>query len=89
MRVVLLGRKPEIMMQLVAGLKQTAVEFAAGTSLDDLKLAFSEEAPSSVIMGATRQRQVRENVAAAGVELSEETLAELDRILAPAEAVGK
>ena len=42
---------------------------------------------SSVIMGATKQRQVRENAAAAGVELSEETLAELEEILAPAGAI--
>lgn len=50
MLVILLGRKPEVMMQLVVGLKKTAVKFATGTSIDDLRIAFSDEIPSAVIM---------------------------------------
>ena len=52
MLVILLGRKPEIMIRLVSGLKQTEVNFATATSLDELKVAFSGELPSSVIIGA-------------------------------------
>lgn len=62
MLVILLGRKPEIMMQLIAELRQTAVKFAAGTSIDDLKVAFSDELPAAVIMGAGLPLQVRLDV---------------------------
>lgn len=44
---------------------------------------------ASVIMGATKQRQVRENVAAAEVALSAETLAELDGILGAVETISQ
>jgi hypothetical protein len=47
------------MMQLVIGLKQTAVKFATGTSIDDLRIAFSDEIPSAVIMGAGLPLNVR------------------------------
>ena len=73
MRVVLLGRKPEIMMQLVAELKQATVEFAAGTSLNDRKVAFSEEVPSAVIMGAGLPLEVRLDVSRFVFEHSETT----------------
>ena len=62
MRVVLLGRKPEIMMQLVAGLQQAAVEFAAGTSLNDLKVAFSEKPPSAVTKSICTPASMRTDV---------------------------
>ncbi len=73
MRVVLLGRKPEIMMQLVAGLKQPAVAFVAGTSLNELKVVFSEEVPSAVIMGAGLPLEVRLDVIPFVFEHSETT----------------
>ena len=60
-------------MQLVAGLKQPAVEFAAGTSLNDLKVAFSEEVPSAVIMGAGLPLEVRLDVIRFVFEHSETT----------------
>ena len=54
-----MGRKPKIMMQLVAGLNQTVVKFTAATSIEDLKVAFGEELPSAVIMGAGLPLEIR------------------------------
>jgi hypothetical protein len=54
-----MGRKPEIMMQLVAGLNQTVVKFATATSIEDLKVSFAEELPSAVIMGAGLSLEIR------------------------------
>ena len=62
MRVILLGRKPEIMMRLVAGLDHRTVDFVVGTSHHDLEDAFGEEAPSAVIMGAGLPLEVRLDV---------------------------
>ena len=59
MLVILMGRKPETMMKLVAGLKQTDVKFATGTGINDLKVAFSDELPAAVIMGAGLPLEVR------------------------------
>lgn len=36
---------------------------------------------ASAIIGASRPGQVHENAAASGIELDEETLAEIDRVL--------
>ncbi|MFT3876683.1 MAG: aldo/keto reductase [Propioniciclava sp.] len=44
----------------------------------------SREAVTSVIAGATRTEQVTQNVAAAAVRLSEDLLAALDALFAPA-----
>ena len=71
--VILLGRKPEVMMQLVAGLKQTAVKFTTGTSIADLKVAFSDELPSAVIMGAGLPLDMRLDVIRFVFEHSETT----------------
>ena len=73
MLVILLGRKPEVMMQLVAGLKQTAVKFTTGTSIADLKVAFSDELPSAVIMGAGLPLDMRLDVIRFVFEHSETT----------------
>ena len=56
---ILLGRKPEVMLQLIAGLEQTAVKFTIGSSMADLKAVFSEEQPSAVIMGAGLPLDIR------------------------------
>jgi hypothetical protein len=71
--VILLGRKPEVMMQLVVGLKKTAVKFATGTSIDDLRIAFSDEIPSAVIMGAGLPLDMRLDVIRFVFEHSETT----------------
>jgi len=73
MLVILLGRKPEIMMQLIGELEQTAVKFATGTSIDDLKVAFTNELPSAVIMGAGLPLEVRLDVTRFVFEHSETT----------------
>jgi len=51
--------------------------------LSQLALAWvlRQKGVSSAIIGASRAEQVRENAAASGVELSEETLAKMERIL--------
>ncbi|MCH1540075.1 MAG: hypothetical protein L7S56_01385 [Candidatus Poseidonia sp.] len=59
MLVILLGRKPEVMLQLIAGLEQTAVKFTIGSSMADLKAVFSEKQPSAVIMGAGLPLDIR------------------------------
>ncbi|MGY8728417.1 MAG: hypothetical protein ACKVKS_04210 [Candidatus Poseidoniales archaeon] len=59
MLVLLMGRKPETMLQLVTGLEQTDLKFATGTSINDLKDAFSVEFPAAVIMGAGLPLEVR------------------------------
>lgn len=53
--------------------------------LSQLALAWTlrQKGVSSAIIGASRAEQVRENAAASGVELSAETLAEMERILEP------
>ena len=60
-------------MQLVAGLKQTAVKFTTGTSIADLKVAFSDELPSAVIMGAGLPLDMRLDVIRFVFEHSETT----------------
>ena len=62
MLIILMGRKPETMMQLIAGLNQKAVKFATGTSIEDLKIAFNKELPSAVIMGAGLPLEVRQEI---------------------------
>ena len=54
-----------------------------GISLSQMALAWCLRQPmvSSVIIGASRVGQIEENVAAAGVKLSEATLREIDEIL--------
>ena len=57
---------------------------AAGLSMSQLALAWilRQDNVAAAIVGATRPEQVHENAAAAGVELSDDTLAAID------EAVG-
>ncbi len=57
----------------------------AGLSLAQLAVAWTLQNPnvSAAIVGATRPEQVRENVKAAGVRLSEEMLQRIDDVLAP------
>jgi aryl-alcohol dehydrogenase-like predicted oxidoreductase len=59
------------------------VAAAAGITLSQLALAWVLHRPNvtAVIVGATRPEQVRENVAAAGVKLSEDTIAAVDDAL--------
>jgi aryl-alcohol dehydrogenase-like predicted oxidoreductase len=54
-----------------------------GITMSHLALAWvlREANIASAIVGASRPEQVRENAAASGIELDEETLAEIDRIL--------
>jgi aryl-alcohol dehydrogenase-like predicted oxidoreductase len=58
---------------------------AAGLTMSQLALAWVLRRPNvaAAIVGATRPEQVRENVAAAGVELSDDTLAAIDDALDP------
>ena len=77
MLVILMGRKPEIMMQLIAGLKQTAVKFATATSIEDLKVAFGEELPSAVIMGAGLPLETRLDIIKFIFEHSETTTVDM------------
>jgi aryl-alcohol dehydrogenase-like predicted oxidoreductase len=66
------------------------IAFAESRGHTVLELAFSwllsRPAVASVIAGATSTRQIHSNIAAAGWKLTEEELAEVDRIV-PAEAV--
>lgn len=73
MLVILMGRKPEIMLQLVAGLKQTVVKFATATSIEELEIAFGEELPSAVIMGAGLPLETRLEITKFIFEHSETT----------------
>jgi aryl-alcohol dehydrogenase-like predicted oxidoreductase len=52
-------------------------------TMSQLALAWALANPnvSSVIMGASKPSQVKENVKAAGVKLSQQTLAEIDKVL--------
>lgn len=59
MRILLMGRKPEVMLQLVDGLDHPAVSFTIGTSIDDLRATFSEKPPSAVIIGAGLPLEMR------------------------------
>jgi aryl-alcohol dehydrogenase-like predicted oxidoreductase len=67
------------------GRKQTEACTRAGLTMPQLALAWVLRRPNvaAAIVGATRPEQVRENVAAAGVELSGDTLAALDDALDP------
>jgi aryl-alcohol dehydrogenase-like predicted oxidoreductase len=57
----------------------------AGLSLAQLAIAWTLQNPnvSAAIVGATRPEQVRENVKAAGVRLSQEVMRRIDEILGP------
>ena len=68
-------------LRAVQRLKPIAEE--AGLTLPQFALAWVLREPNvaSAIVGATRPEQVRENTAASGIELDEQTLAEIDRAL--------
>ena len=70
------------MLAAVQNLRPIADE--AGLTMSQLALAWvlRQDNVAAVIVGATRPEQVHENAAAAGVELSDDTLAAID------EAVG-
>jgi 1-deoxyxylulose-5-phosphate synthase len=57
----------------------------AGVTLSQLALAWILRQPNvaAAIVGATRPEQVRENVAAAGIRLSDDTLRAIDDVLEP------
>ena len=63
----------------------TEVAAAAGLTMAQLALAWVLRQPnvSSAIIGATRPEQVEENAGAAGIVLSDETLASIDTTLEP------
>jgi aryl-alcohol dehydrogenase-like predicted oxidoreductase len=58
---------------------------AAGLTMSQLALAWvlRQENVAAAIVGASRPEQVHENAAAAGVELSDDTLAAIDEALDP------
>jgi voltage-dependent potassium channel beta subunit len=64
--------------------KLNAIAGDLGLTMPQLALAWILRRPeiSSVIIGASRPEQVEENVGASGVTLSEDVLAEIERILA-------
>ena len=64
--------------------KLTAIAGDLGLTMPQLALAWILRRPeiSSVITGASRPQQVEENVRASGVRLDEDTLAEIEKILA-------
>ena len=65
----------------VQNLKPIADE--VGLTLSQLALAWAlqNQNVSSVIMGATKPAQVKENVKASGVKLSAEIMEQIDRVL--------
>ena len=66
--------------------RMRALADARGASVAQVALAWLLARPfvSSIIVGATKLRQLEDNLAAAGVELSEEESNELDAMTAPA-----
>ena len=71
------------MLEAVQRLSPIADEL--GITMAQLALAWVLREPgvSSAIVGASRPEQVDENVAASGIELSPEVLAQVDEILEP------
>lgn len=71
----------------VLNVTQELNELAASLDLKLSQLALAwvlrQKGVSSAIIGASRAEQVRENAAASGAELSEETLAKMEQILEP------
>lgn len=72
--------KDEILVA-VQNLKPIAADHDLTTSQLALAWALQNENVSSAIMGATKPAQVRENVKASGVKLSQEVMAAIDKIL--------
>jgi len=73
----------EPILTRVQQLKPVADE--AGLSLAQLAIAWTLQNPnvSAAIVGATRPEQVRENVKASGVQLSQDLMRQIDEILGP------
>jgi aryl-alcohol dehydrogenase-like predicted oxidoreductase len=71
----------EEVLSAVDGLRSVASD--AGLSMPRLALAWvlRQQDVSSAIIGASRPEQVDDNAAASGVELSEDMVSEIDRIL--------
>ena len=71
------------MLTRVQGLEPVAKE--AGLSMAQLAVAWVLQNPnvSSAIIGASRPEQVKDNVKAAGVKLSADTLRRIDTVLGP------
>jgi len=71
----------QVLLERVQRLRPLAEEL--GLSMAQLALAWVLREPNvaSAIIGASRPEQVEDNAAASGVELSEETLAQIDEIL--------
>ena len=71
----------EEVLSAVEGLRRVAAE--AELSMPQLALAWvlRQENVSSAIIGASRPEQVDDNAAASGIELSADTISEIDRIL--------
>ncbi len=77
--------KEDLTPENIARVKQlNAIAGDLGLTMPQLALAWILRRPeiSSVITGASRPEQVEENVKASGVELPEDVLAEIERILA-------
>ncbi len=72
--------KDEILVA-VQNLKPIAADHDLTTSQLALAWVLQNENVSSAIMGATKPAQVRENVKASGVKLSQEVMAAIDKIL--------
>lgn len=70
-------------LEAVAKLKPIAQGLDLTMSQLALAWALANPNVSSVIMGASRPAQVKENVKASGVKLSPQTLAEIDKALGP------
>ena len=68
-------------LEAVAGLKPIADSL--GITMSQLALAWALSNPnvSSVIMGASKPTQVKENVKASGIKLDAPTLAAIDKVL--------
>jgi len=74
--------RSDFLLEAVAKLKPIAAEL--GLSMVQLALAWvlRRQEVASAIIGASRPEQIEDNVRAAGIKLSEDTLAEIDRALA-------
>ena len=87
-----LASRPEAVAQINFTMVEALEEFASSRSMTLLDLAFAfllaESTVSSVIAGATSSEQIKANVATQSVELSDEDLEDLGRILGPGTPLG-
>jgi 1-deoxyxylulose-5-phosphate synthase len=75
--------RADAVLERVQQLRPIAERLGLTTAQLALAWVLREPNVASAIVGASRPEQVRDNAAASGVELDDETLAELERLLPP------